>query len=339
MDAGGSGFIASHITEALLRSRYNVVVTVRSEEKGHKLKKCYESDGNAARFDFVVVNNIIEDSAFDEAARARQFHYVIHTACPYHFNIQDPLKDFLEPAVRGTVGILHSVRNHAPTVKRVILLSSSATILNPSNHSKVYDETMHGTTSWKEAMDPRLAYRASKIYAESAAFDFISIEKPTFDLVVLNPPLVFGAAPKHIVSPEDLNTSNERIRDMVMGCFRETLPPTGPVYLFADVRDVAEAHVKALEAGAEAGGQRFFIVGGHFSNKRLADAVRACRPELGRVLPDVNQAEDDMPKDVYGFDNSKSREVLGLQYTGLEVCVRDTVESILAIQNTGDGFP
>ncbi len=89
---------------------------------------------------------------------------MIHTASPYHFNITDPVNDFINPAVRGTTGILTSVREFAPLVERVVLLSSSATIFNPFNHAKVYDETVYVVTTWEEAMNPRLAYRASKVH-------------------------------------------------------------------------------------------------------------------------------------------------------------------------------
>ncbi|KAK3315839.1 putative NAD dependent epimerase/dehydratase [Apodospora peruviana] len=332
---GGSGFIASHILDALLRRRYWVTVTVRSEEKGLRLQKNYPEDLRP-RISFTVVEDIVQEGAFDNAVKVQPFDYIIHTACPYHFNFTDPIADFIDPAVKGTVGILKSAKAYAPTVKRVVLLSSSATILNPFNHSKVYDETVHGETSWEQAMNPRLAYRASKIFAEKAAFEFISTEKPPFDLVVLNPPLVFGPAPSHLVSLDALNTSNQRIRDLVLGKFRSpdgdsTIPPTGPVYIFCDVRDVAEAHVKALEAGPEASGQRFFLVGGYFSNKRLADAVRITHTGLANKLPDENKVVDDMPEDVYGWDNEKSRRVLGLEYRDLQTCVNDSVEAILRI--------
>ncbi len=49
-------------------------------------------------------------------------------------NVQDPIKDFLDPAIKGTKGILQSVRDYAPAVKRVVITSSSAAILNPPNH-------------------------------------------------------------------------------------------------------------------------------------------------------------------------------------------------------------
>lgn len=88
---------------------------------------------------------------------------MLHTASPYHFNFQDPRKDFLDPAIKGTTGILKAIKAHAPTVKRVVVTSSFAAIVNPLNHAKVYNEAIWGSITWEQAMDPPQAYRASKV--------------------------------------------------------------------------------------------------------------------------------------------------------------------------------
>lgn len=87
----------------------------------------------------------------------------------------------------------------------------------------------------------------------------------------------------------------------------------------------------------EAGGKRFYVVGGFFSNPRLAGIVRRRFPELEGRLPSREEAEgkDDFPEDHWAFDSSRSREVLGLKYTGLEESVVDTVESILRFEGSG----
>lgn len=154
-------------------------------------------------------------------------------------------------------------------------------------------------------------------------------EEPVFDLVVLNPPLVFGPAPRHLPNLDALNTSNHRIRDMIQGKAKESLPPTGPVFIWVDVRDVALAHVRAIEV-PQAGGQRFFVVAGHFSNKRIADIIRETHPELASQLPPAD-AVDDLPADVYDFDNKKSRGVLGLSYRDLKTSVDDAVKSMMEV--------
>lgn len=115
---------------------------------------------------------------------------------------------------------------------------------------------------------------------------------------------------------------------------KEVLAPTKPVFTWVDVRDVALAHVRAMTV-PDAAGKRFYIVSGHFSNKRLADIIKGTHPQLRDLLPG-DDAEDDLPADVYQFDNSRSRTILGLQYRDLETSIRDTVDSILAHQSGGN---
>jgi nucleoside-diphosphate-sugar epimerase len=115
---------------------------------------------------------------------------------------------------------------------------------------------------------------------------------------------------------------------MITGDMRDGLQPTAPVFTFVDVRDVADAHVAAMQL-PEAGGKRFYVVGEHFSNKRVADVIRNEFPELADRLPPQEKTIDDLPENVYGFDVSRSKEVLGLKYRSLEESVKDTVRSIL----------
>lgn len=155
-------------------------------------------------------------------------------------------------------------------------------------------------------------------------------ESPAFDLATINNTYTFGPIQRQLPSLDAINTSNLRIRDLVLGRMRERLPPTFPVFTWVDVRDVALAHVRAIEVPG-AGGKRFYVVAGHFSNKQLADCIRKSHPELAGRLPGP-EGEDDLPEDVYRFDHRRSREVLGLEYRRLEGSVGDTVDSILAWQ-------
>ncbi|QKX55325.1 uncharacterized protein TRUGW13939_02417 [Talaromyces rugulosus] len=325
---GGSGFIASHILEQLLFHGYKVVVSVRSAIKGDSIISSYPEDIRKD-ISYEVVEDIAQDGAFDEAIKSNPtIDFVIHTASPYHNNIQDPVKEFLDPAIKGTIGILHSIQKYAAaSVKRFVLLSSISTIINPFNHADVYNEEVYGTTTWEEAISGRLTYRASKIYSERAAFEFMAKEKPNFDLVTVNPSFVLGPPPKHLTSLEALNTSNHRIRDLILGKMQKEVAPTGPSHVFVDVRDVATAHIRAIEK-TEASGQRFLIAGGYFSNKRIAELIRESFPQYNDVLPPVASA-DDFPDNIYGIDISKSKTVLGIQYRDLKTCVQDTVEAMI----------
>ena len=142
--------------------------------------------------------------------------------------------------------------------------------------------------------------------------------------------MVYGPVPRFLDSLDSLNTSNHRIRAMIQGDTKKTgLPPT-VVYLFVDVRDVALAHILALEV-PQASGQRYLVTKGHYSNKMIADIIRESYSPFAEKLPPVEDTKDDTPPDVYGYDNRKSREGLGLTYRSLEECVKDTVASMLAL--------
>ncbi|KAJ5915952.1 hypothetical protein N7454_010859 [Penicillium verhagenii] len=343
---GGSGFIAAHIVDILLQRGFDTVVTVRSEEKGKRILDAHPHTPKE-KLSFVIVKDVAEDGAFDEAVKSNPpFDYVLHTASPFHFNISDPVKDFLDPAIKGTTGILKAIKAYAPSVKRVVVTSSFAAIVNAKQHPKIYSEKDWNPVTWEEAQDHSQVYRASKVggsslhrnddkptnklscqtFAEKAAWKFVEEEKPNFDIATINPPLVFGPIVNYLNSLEAINTSNQRVRDLVQGKFKEKIPPTG-TFLWVDVRDVALAHVKAIEV-AKAGGQRFLVVAGYFSNKRAADAIRETHPKLESKLPSP-AAVDDFPSNIFEFDNSKSREVLGLEYRPFKQTISDTADSLL----------
>ncbi|KAI0908076.1 hypothetical protein F4823DRAFT_625887 [Ustulina deusta] len=322
---GGSGFIASHVLDTLLDAGFQVVVTARSEEKGATIVESIKPHS----LSYAVVEDIAKEGAFDHVFQTQApFDYVVHTASPYHLNVQDPVKDFLDPAIKGTTGVLKSIKAHGPTVKRLVITSSSAAILNPGNHAKVYDETCWAPTTLEDAInDPaKNAYKASKVLAEKAAWAFVENEKPNFDLAVINCTFVFGPIQRRLASLGAMNTSNHRIRDMIQGKMKDGIKPTTPVFTWVDVRDVALAHLRAMTV-PKAGGNRFYVVGGHFSNKRLADIIREKFPSLADRLP--ADAANDLPDDVYGFNNDKSRELLGIEYTSLE---KSTPQAILPRQ-------
>ncbi|KPI39641.1 putative NADPH-dependent methylglyoxal GRP2 [Cyphellophora attinorum] len=326
--SGGSGFIAAHVIEALLKNKHSVVFTVRSDEKGQKILSNHPNSPKD-QLSYVIVKDIAQPCAFDEAVKSDPpFEAVLHTASPFHFNVTDPKKDLLDPAINGTNGILAAIKKSAPSVKRVAITSSFASIINPSNHAKVYSEKVWNPITMEEAVqDPASAYRASKKFAEEAAWKFVETEKPNFTLTTICPPLVLGPVVHYFSSLESLNTSNELVRDLIQGKFAKDGLPATRVPLFVDVRDLADAHVQAVER-EQAQGKRFFVTAGFFRNGDVADIVKKNFPEYEKKLPG---SWEYVPKD-FGFDvdNSRGKEVLGLKYRRLEDSIVDLVKSLQA---------
>lgn len=329
------GFIAIHIIDILLEHGHSVVTSVRSQQKGENILK-HHPNVPKSKLDFVIVEDIAKPDAFDEAIKSDPpFEAVIHTSSPFHFNSTDNKKDLLDPAIIGTTGILKAITKSAPTVKHVVITSSFASIIDPSKGtwpSHTYSEKDWNPITEEEALaNPQNGYRASKVFAEKAAWEFVEKEKPGFSLSTMCPPLVLGPIVPYLQSDlENLNTSNQRVAAILTGKTKNELPPTG-TFIWTDVRDLALAHVKAIEL-EKAGGNRFFITAGYFSNEEIADIVRDAHPELKERLPAKGVKGGGYPEDgVYKFDNSRSKEILGIQYRSLKDSILDTVKSLQEI--------
>jgi nucleoside-diphosphate-sugar epimerase len=102
----------------------------------------------------------------------------------------------LDPAIIGTTGVLKSIKKSAPSVKHVVITSSFASIVNGSKGfwpgHEYSEEDWNPITSEEATENPMMGYRASKTFAEKAAWDFVEKEKPNFSLSTVNPPMVFG---------------------------------------------------------------------------------------------------------------------------------------------------
>lgn len=331
---GGSGFIAAHVLDILLEHGHSVVTTVRSQEKANKIKAAHPKYGKD-KLDFALVEDIAQEGAFDKAVISDPpFEAVVHTASPFHFNVTDVKKELLDPAIIGTTGVLKSIKKSAPTVKRVVITSSFASIVNPSKGAwpdHTYSEADWNPVTAKEAeADPATGYRASKTLAEKAAWEFVEKEKPAFTLATMCPPLVLGPIVHYLNSLDALNTSNQRIRDCMLGKWTEEIPATG-TFIWVDVRDLALCHVLAMEK-EEAANKRFFIVEGKFSNRMIADVVAKNFPEYKGKVPTEKTPGGTFPDGgVFKVDDSRVKQVLGIKWRSFDDSIVDTVKSLQAV--------
>ncbi|KAI7218185.1 NAD(P)-binding protein [Hortaea werneckii] len=331
---GGSGFIAAHVLDILLQHGHSVVTTVRSQEKAKKIADNHAQYG-PDKLSFAIVEDIAKEGAFDQAVVSDPpFETVIHTASPFHFNVTDVQKELLDPAIIGTTGILKSIKKSAPSVKRVVITSSFASIINPYKGSwpeHTYTETDWNPITQQQAIEnPANGYRASKTFAERAAWEFLEKEKPNFSIATMCPPLVLGPIVHYLNSLDALNTSNQRVRDIMMGKAKDEIPPTG-TFIWVDVRDLALCHVLAMEKEGAAN-KRFFITTGYFSNKEIAEIIGKNFPQYKEGLPSASTPGGDYPEEgVYKIDNSNVVNTLGVKFRPLEESIVDTVKSLQAV--------
>lgn len=330
---GGSGFIAAHVLEQLLGKGYSVVTTVRSEEKAQKIRDAFKAE--ADRLEVVIVPELSKEDAFDEVVKTPGLDAVIHTASPFHFNWTDPKKELVDPAVIGTTSILKALKRSAPDVKRVVVTSSFASVLDEAHFFN--PEHTFSEASWNPAglddihSSPATAYRVSKTLAEKAAWQFVQDEQPAWDLVTITPPLVLGPVVHYLASLEGINTSNERVVQLLRGKWKDEIPSQGPVSLWIDVRDLARAHVAAFEK-PQVSGKRLFTTAGLFSNNEIAAVVRDKFPEFGDKVPgpEVKGGERPQADKTFKWNTETTDKLLGLEWTSLEKSIGDLVESLKA---------
>ncbi|KAG6861785.1 hypothetical protein C0995_012289 [Termitomyces sp. Mi166 len=327
--SGANGFVAMWIVRKLLEKGYAVRGTVRSAEKGKYLEEYFKAYGD--KFEITIVEDITKDGAFDEAVKG--VHAIVHTASPFYLDAVTA-DELLGPAVNGTVGILTSAFKSGQGIKRVGVTSSAAAISDFSAY-KLLNENDWNEPSIREIQEKGadapgyVKYYAAKTAAEIAAWKFYEENKSaiSWDLSVLNPPYVFGPPIHELKSPEALNTSSRLWYDaVVVGGQPEDFLKMG--LAFIDVRDVADAHVLALEKEA-AGGERIIISAGPYIWQQWLDVANSLSPSpipSHPKLPIGYPGLADTVKPLAEFDTRKAAKILGFTtYLNQEQVVRDSL--------------
>jgi dihydroflavonol-4-reductase len=233
---GATGFVAGAIVQELLEKGYSVRGTTRDPERAWRQRYVTGLPGADERLELVAAD-LTDPAAFDKAVAGCE--YVIHTASPYVTNVENPQRDLVDPAVNGTLSVLESCRA-AGKVKRVVLTSSFAAVHDEPD-GRILTEADWNTTSTLT----RNPYFLAKAEAERSAWRFIEEAAPDFDLVVLNPPFVFG--PSLIPG---LNTSARVLAGLTDG---GTPGIISLQWAIVDVRDLAIAHRLAMETPTASG--------------------------------------------------------------------------------------
>ncbi|KAH8825680.1 hypothetical protein DL96DRAFT_1609607 [Flagelloscypha sp. PMI_526] len=319
---GANGYIAVWVVKYLLDQGYSVRGTVRSESKAAHLREFFKSFGD--KFELAIVPDITVEGAFDEAVKGMDA--IEHTASPFHLNADDP-DELIKPAVEGTVGILKSTLAHAPTVKRVVVTSSVAAIIENQDTPRVFteedwnDQAVNWTKKDGRNAPNGMKYRASKTLAEKAAWELHKTHAPSWDLVTLNPPFVLGPLLQDVSSPAELNTSSKAFYDAVVANLRTPEELVASTGAWIDVRDLALAHRRALEV-EEAGGNRILIVKEAFCWQEFLDAANKVNPSSTRKLP-VGTPGKYATQHLITYNTDKEKRIFGLQLSDKEKLARD----------------
>ncbi|KAI5475640.1 aldehyde reductase II [Pseudohyphozyma bogoriensis] len=325
---GGNGHVGQHVVDQLLAhpARPKVRTTVRSGGSADELRKHFKNE----RLEVVLISDILQEGAFDEAMKS--VTHVAHVASPLVIGAKDIKKELLDPAIQGTLGLVKSAAK-TDTVKSVVTTSSFGTVFDPTKgwrpgHTYTSDEWF--AITYEKAGDPNfdldqypaewkdyITYCASKVLAEEAVWDFKKTNSPSFSLATILPTYIGGPV---CLPGAKLSWSQQ----LLINTAKDYTLPALDYPNWVDVRDVAKAHVNALDRGASG---RWIVSANKATFETIADVVRANFPQLSP------SSEKQLPLDgYYNIDSKPALEASGLglgEYISLEKTVVDTVKQAL----------
>lgn len=306
---GGSGYLGTQLIAALLRDGRRVRTTVRSLEHEGEVRVAVRRGGaDGSRLE-VVAADLTADGGW--AAAAAGCEEVHHVASPM-IQADDP-DEVIVPARDGTLRVLRAARGAG--VRRVVLTSSFAAVGYSPKPGAEYDEA-----DWTDPGTPGLApYPLSKTIAERTAWDFIDHEGDGTELTVINPTFILGPA---------LTTRARSSLQLIKAMLDGTMPVVRRQrFGVADVRDVADLHIRAMAAPGAAGKRYLALADGPALS--FLELARILRERLGPLAGQVPAEEEPGPEPPrLIIHNDRAKRELGWRPRPAGTTIVETAESL-----------
>ncbi|TNE53106.1 MAG: NAD-dependent epimerase/dehydratase family protein [Sphingomonadales bacterium] len=324
---GGTGYIGGEVIDQLLAAGKSVHTTVRNKAKSEpRLRSRWPEAGERLK---VFQADLMSDDGWAEANAGCDA--VAHVASPFPLGVPKNKDELVIPAREGTLRALRFA--YAAGIERFVQTSSAAAIAYGHPGKDHFDYT-----DWTNLDANVPPYIESKTVAERAARDWVTENAPGMAFCSVNPVAVFGP-----VANDDLSTSIEIVKQLIDGSI-PALPNMG--ISVTDVRDVAKAHVLALEAPADTVRDERFPTATKFMwITEMAETVRRRAPELSgkvakRKMPDwvvkllapivpaMKQIRGELGN-VRDVSGRHTEEVLGFTFIDPEQTLEDTARSLV----------
>ncbi|KAK5994180.1 Putative uncharacterized oxidoreductase [Cladobotryum mycophilum] len=303
---GATGFIGSQIVRFALDEGFRVRLSVRKHEQIENLKTLFPN----AAVEFVIIPDFSKENAFHDALDG--VHTILHIASPMPGKGSDLQKDYLNPAIHGTVSILEAAGS-APSVKKVVIMSSILSLLplgslgKASYFAKENSGEKFVIDLEKVVAESGSMYQTSKILAHQASRDWIGEHKPKFGVVTVHPAFVVGPS---LIQ----RTANEidGINAWLWNSLRSG--QAGFPSVLVDVRDVAEVTVRAAKSSVPSGTE-FIASGPKITWTEIAELVKKEYPAV-----DVKLSSEGPPQ--FGTEAKAASELLGFKWRPIYDTIR-----------------
>jgi nucleoside-diphosphate-sugar epimerase len=306
---GGSGYLGTQLIAALLRDGRPVRATVRSLDREAEVRAAVRRGAADDSGLELVAAGLTADEGW--AAAVAGCEEVHHTASPM-IQSEDP-DEVIVPARDGTLRVLRAARDAG--ARRVVLTSSFAAVGYSPKPGSEYTED-----DWTDPDTPGLAaYPRSKAIAERTAWDFIEREGGHTELTVVNPTFILG--PTLTAQARSSLQLTKAMLDGTMPVVRRQR------FGVADVRDVADLHIRAM-AAPEAAGRRFLALadGPAISFLEMAQILRDRLGPLAERVP-AKEAPGPEPRRLI-IHNDRAKQELGWRPHPAETTIVETAESL-----------
>jgi nucleoside-diphosphate-sugar epimerase len=308
---GGSGYLGTQLIAGLLRNGREVRATVRSPADEDDVRLAVHRGGaNDSGLEVVVADLTADEGWTAAAASCEEVH---HVASPIPAAQPDDPDDLIVPAREGTLRALRAARDAG--ARRVVLTSSFAAVGYSPKPDAEYTEA-----DWTDPDTPGLApYPRSKTIAERAAWDFIEREGGNTELVVINPTFILGPT---------LTTQARSSLQLTKAMLDGTMPVVRRQrFGVADVRDVADLHIRAM-ATPHAAGKRFLALadGPTISFLEMAQILRERLGPLAERVPTQEAPGPEPPRLI--IHNDRAKHELGWRPRPAETTIIETAENL-----------
>jgi nucleoside-diphosphate-sugar epimerase len=308
---GGSGYVGTHLVAALLRAGRPVRATVRSTAQEPDVRAAVRrAHADDAGLEIVAADLTADDGWRAAVTGCEEVH---HVASPIPYVQPDNPDDLIVPAREGVLRVLRAARDTG--VRRVVLTSSFVAIGYTPKPGADFTED-----DWTDPDTPGLApYPRSKVVAERAAWDLMERDGGDTELVTVNPTFILGPT-----LTTDLRSSTQVVKAMLDGTMSVARRARFGV---ADVRDVADLHIRAMAAPGAAG-KRFLAVadGPTLSFLEVAETLRRHLGPLAARVPTEEAPGPDLPRPI--IHNDRARQQLGWRPRPAETTVVESAESL-----------
>lgn len=329
---GITGFLGSHTAIQLLEKGYEVIGTLRSENRIEAIKKVIGKHiKNVDNLKFAVAD-LNNSHVWDNLMQG--VDYVQHIASPFPRTLPKNDDELVVPAKNGVQNILEAAARNK--VKRVVLTSSTAAIVYGKEKSKRNGTFNEENWTDENNLKDTTPYFRSKTIAEKLAWDFLKNSQNGLELSVVCPGAILGP-----VLEEDFGTSANIVIKLLDGS-TPALPKIG--FDMVDVRSVADLQIKAMET-PKAANERFIASAGFLSFAEVANILRSAYPN--KKIPKFSMPNffvklyANFDKDIKPvlldlgverrLNHSKAEKLLGWQPIPVKDAVLSCAESVMEL--------